>query len=148
MLEHKLQALFTEIGASKRMVLSTSLDDKVTSRMMSIIIDGGKFYFQTDKDFRKYEQIKGNPHVALCIDNLSIEGICKECGKPQDFSEFCVRYQQYYEGSYNAYTHLERERLFVIEPIYIQRWVYIENKPFVEIFDLEKEIYTLKEYIC
>ncbi len=43
--------------------------------MMSIIIDGGKFYFQTDKDFRKYEQIKGNPHVALCIDNLSIEPI-------------------------------------------------------------------------
>lgn len=64
------------------MVLSTSYQDKVTSRMMSVIIFDGEFYFQTDKNFRKYNQIKNNPNVLLCCDNISVEGICTELGKP------------------------------------------------------------------
>ena len=38
----------------KKMVLSTSLDDYVTSRMMSIIQMDGFLYFQTDKTFRVF----------------------------------------------------------------------------------------------
>lgn len=41
------------------MVLSTSLHDEVTSRMMSFIIQDEKFYFQTDNRFRKYAQLRG-----------------------------------------------------------------------------------------
>lgn len=38
--------------------------------MMSVVLINGVFYFQPDKTFRKYEQIKDNPNVALCIDNI------------------------------------------------------------------------------
>lgn len=38
-----------EFGAGRPMVVSTSLHDRVTSRMLSVVLMDGKFYFQTDK---------------------------------------------------------------------------------------------------
>lgn len=50
--KEKYSKFFEKIGRSKFMVLSTSKDDFVTSRMVSIIVIDGKFYFQTDKNFK------------------------------------------------------------------------------------------------
>lgn len=72
MFKEKYSKFFEKIGRSKFMVLSTSKDDFVTSRMVSIIVIDGKFYFQTDKNFKKYNQIIVNPNVSLCIDNVLI----------------------------------------------------------------------------
>ncbi|MFV0341337.1 MAG: pyridoxamine 5'-phosphate oxidase family protein [Anaerocolumna sp.] len=132
---YKVRKLFEEIGASKKMVLSTSLDNHVTSRMMSIIIMDNSFFFQTDKTFRKYSQIQGNNCVALCFDNLQIEGICYETGKPADFTDFCEKFNIYFKSSYNKYTLMQNERLFRIEPTFIQKWIYEEGQPFIEIFN-------------
>lgn len=91
---------YKEFAKSKKMVLSTSLNDVVTSRMMSILVLNKKMYFQTDKAFRKYSQLKGNPNVSLCIDNIQIEGHCEEIGHPSENIEFCEAYKKYYTGSY------------------------------------------------
>lgn len=48
MFEDKYLKFWQEFGTCKKMVLSTSLNDKVTSRMMSIVVMDGKLYFQTD----------------------------------------------------------------------------------------------------
>lgn len=48
------EALWRELGESRKMVLSTSLDNLVTSRMMSVVIMDGRLYFQTDRTLRKY----------------------------------------------------------------------------------------------
>ncbi len=89
----KLQELFRTIGECNNMVLSTSTNDKISSRMMSIIMIDGCFYFQTDKEFRKSKQISENPNVALCFENVSIEGQCSELGKPSknDFLLICFK---------------------------------------------------------
>lgn len=71
--EVKRQAFFNQMDNHKSMALSTSLNNKVTSRMMSIVIIENKLYFQTDITFCKYKQIKYNPKVALCADNIQIE---------------------------------------------------------------------------
>lgn len=78
----KLSDFLDEFGKGRKLVLSTADNNKVTSRMMSIVQINGSFYFQTDKTFRKYQQINNNPFVALCIDNMQIEGVCKEIGHP------------------------------------------------------------------
>lgn len=83
-----------EFGESRVMVLSTSFQDAVTSRTMSIVALEEKLYFQTDKTFRKYEQLKANPNVALCIDNIQMEGQCCEVGKPLEHPGFC-----YFKGN-------------------------------------------------
>ena len=85
----KLHELFLEFGLGKKMVLSTCVNHQVSSRMMSLVLLDGKFYFQTDLNLRKYQQLKSNPNVALCIDNLQIEGICEEIGHPLDNTAFC-----------------------------------------------------------
>ena len=137
-----------KFGVSKKMVLSTSFNDIVTSRMMSIVCIDEKLYFQTDKNFRKYRQIKANSNVALCIDNIQIEGKCEEIGKPIDNKEFINLYKICFESSFNKYSNLENERLFMVIPTFIKRWVYIENIPYMEIFDLKNNKYELKKYIC
>ena len=136
--------LFENIGEHKNMVLSTSLNEKVTSRMMSIVVIDGAFYFQTDCHFRKYKQIMSNPNVALCADNLQIEGLCREIGRPHDHSEFCALYQRHFSTAYELYSGLESERLFAVKPVYIQKWLYENGCPFVETFDFANKFYRKK----
>ena len=141
-----IQKLFSELGNNKNMVLSTSYNDIITSRMMSVIIHNGLFYFQTDRTFRKYHQILNNPNIALCADNISIEGVCTEIGKPRDNKDFINLYKQYYKSSYQIYSSLRNEILFMVEPKYIQRWIYEDSKPYIEIFDFENKVHKKSPY--
>lgn len=142
----KLRSFFADFGKARKMVLSTSAKDKVSSRMMSVVQIDGKFYFQTDKKLRKYRQISVNKNIALCIDNIQIEGVCKEIGSPLDNDEFCNAFRVFYKGSYDAYTSLEDERLFVVEPVFIERWIYFDRVPYIETYDIEAEYYSCNEY--
>ena len=135
-----------EFGDHRLMVLSTSLHDVVTSRMISAVAADRRLYFQTDTKSRKYAQLKENPHAALCIDNIQIEGICRETGHPAADPVFCELYERSFPGSYERYTNLQSERLFCMEPAFIERWLYIEGKPYVEKFDLSAGEYSLAEY--
>lgn len=146
--EFKKEEIFSNFGYSKNMVLSTSYQDKVTSRMMSVIIFDGEFYFQTDKNFRKYNQIKNNPIVSLCCDNISVEGICTELGKPLDNNRFIKLYEKYYNYSYQQYSSLQNERLFKVTPLYIQIWIYENAKPYIEILDFKSNEYRKTLYEC
>ena len=139
--------LFQHLGESQKMVLSTSLNDKVTSRTMSIIIVDDKFYFQTDIMFRKYSQIQNNPNVSLCIGNIQVEGHCKEIGHPNVNPVFCQLYEKNFPGSYKRYTLLKNERAFEVKPLYIQKWIYESDIPFVEKYDFCKMTYSKDQYV-
>lgn len=142
----KFSKLLDEFGKGKNMVLSTSDNNRVMSRMISIVQINCSFYFQTDKSFRKYSQIKNNHFVALCIDNIQIEGICEELGHPINNQDFCSLYKKYFNNSYKMYSLLDNERLFAITPTYIERWLYKDGMPFLEKYDIEKKDYKLEEY--
>ena len=139
-------AFLSEFGKGRKMVLSTSLDDKVTSRMMSVVQQNGIFYFQTDKHSRKYDQLIRNENVALCIDNIQIEGICKEMGYPLENPDFCTQYKECFLGSFERYSSLSNEVLFAVTPLYLERWIYKDGNPFVESFDIAKRVYYICEY--
>lgn len=138
---------YKELGENKKMVLSTSRNDVVTSRMMSIIVLNKKLYFQTDKTLRKYNQLKENPNVSLCIDNIQIEGHCEKVGSPLENLEFINAYKKYFPNSYARYTALGNERLFAVTPTFIERWLYIEGIPYIERFDIVNKQHHLKPYI-
>ena len=141
------RAFLQEFGKGRKMVLSTSLQDYVTSRMMSIVQKEGNFYFQTDREMRKYGQLSGNPRVALCIENIQIEGLCREIGRPVEHQDFCSLYEECFPGSFHRYSALEKECLFEVTPLYIERWLYLEGKPFIEILDVEGQRYLRREYV-
>lgn len=141
MYDKKLNELFRSIGKARKIVLSTSCNDRVTSRMMSFIIFNNKFYCQTDKNFLKYQQIESNPNVALCLDNIQIEGIAKNIGKPLENQKFINLFKQYYKTSYEIYSFLENEILLEIKPTFIGVWTYKEFIPVREFYNLKtKEI--------
>lgn len=144
--ETKLNEFYFEFGLGRKMVLSTSSSDRVSSRMMSVIQIDGLFYFQTDKKMRKFKQITENPYVALCIDNIQIEGVCEELGRPLDVPSFCEAYKECFPTSFELYSSLEDERLFSVKPDYIERWLYENGHPYFEVFDLETKEYRLTKY--
>ncbi|MGL4572678.1 MAG: pyridoxamine 5'-phosphate oxidase family protein [Clostridium sp.] len=140
-INYKIKEFYESFGSGKKMVLSTSHNNKVSSRMMSIVLIDGVFYFQTDKTFRKYEQIKDNPNVALCIENIQVEGECLELGHPSSNDVFCKVFESCFKGSYEAYSSLKNERLFAVRPTYIEKWEYKDGKSFIEILDIENKVY-------
>ena len=145
--EMQKKLLFQSLGESGKMVLSTSLHDKVTARTMSMIILDAKFYFQTDVMFRKYEQIQKNPNVSLRVDNIQIEGLCEEIGHPETFPIFCELFEKNFSTAYQRYTLLKNERVFEVKPRYIQKWTYENNVPFVERYDFSNMVYTKEQYV-
>ena len=144
--EKNLAEFYEIFGKSKTMVLSTSFQDYVTSRMISVVVMDGCFYFQTDRKFRKYVQIKNNPQVSLCIDNVQLEGECVELGHPTGHEAFCKLYRQAFPSSFQRYTELETEVLFKVVPGWIQRWIYEQSDPYIEIYDCENKRYEKVQY--
>ena len=72
-----------EFLASKpAIVLATSLDGRVTARTVSMASEGLDVYFMSWGHHTKCIQIRGNPRVALCRDNVQIEGLAEILGSP------------------------------------------------------------------
>lgn len=143
----KIKTFLSDFGSGRKMVLSTSENNRVSSRMMSVVQIGGEFYFQTDITMKKYHQISVNNNVALCIDNIQIEGECTEIGSPLNNSLFCDVFQECFKGSYDAYSALKNERLFVVKPLYIERWIYKDGVPYIEAFDMLAQQYSFNKYL-
>lgn len=143
----KIRLFFSDFGKGRKMVLSTSENNRASSRMMSIIQIDRIFYFQTDIKMNKYHQIISNNNVALCIDNIQIEGICEEKGHPLKNIDFCNVFQECFKGSYDAYSSLKDERLFSVAPTYIERWVYKNGMPYIETFDIKNQQYSFDIYL-
>lgn len=143
----KYNSFLSDFGKGRKMVLSTSENDIVSSRMMSIVQIDGVFYFQTDVTLRKYQQLLNNHNAALCIDNIQIEGVCEELGHPLLNEDFCNIFKECFKGSYDAYTSFKNERLFAVKPVYIERWIYKDGVPYIESFDIKAQLYNFSEYI-
>lgn len=128
----------------KTMVLATSSDNRVTARNMSCVIINDRIYFQTDKTFLKYEQILNNPNVALCTDNIQVEGIAKTRKHPfdEENKEFVKSFEKNYKGSYDNYSNLDNEVVIEVDPTFITLWKYENGHPFRDFLDIsEKKAY-------
>ena len=63
-------------------VVATSDKDKVAARTVYFVMLNSCVYFLTSKAYDKYKQIVKNPNVALCSDNIQIQGVAKVKGHP------------------------------------------------------------------
>lgn len=145
--EESLTKLWKKIGTHGVMTLSTCAANRVTSRKMSVVVINGKFYCQTSENYLKYKQILQNPNVALCVDNFSIEGVCRDVGKPLDEENSIAAksIKKHFFLAYKHYSHLAEERLLEITPMLIYSWSYDGTKPYMEFWDFEAGSYR-KEY--
>ncbi|MFL0270089.1 inorganic diphosphatase [Candidatus Clostridium radicumherbarum] len=121
----------------KTMCLATSAYNRVTARSMSCIVINEKIYFQTDKTFLKYNQIMNNPYVALCVDNIQIEGLANIKGHPySDRNKYFIeKFKREHNGSFLNYSHMENEIVVEVKPSLITLWKYKDGKPFRDFLD-------------
>ena len=92
--ENEKGKVYKKIGKSKFAVLATSSQNKPTARTMSIVFFDNKIYCQTSNEYVKYKQICENKNVALCIENIQIEGIANIKGKTIEQSKFIEMYKK------------------------------------------------------
>lgn len=59
------------------MTLATSAGNDVTARTVSVAPVDEKIYFLTFNRSVKYRQIQQNPHVALCVGPIHIQGVAR-----------------------------------------------------------------------
>jgi uncharacterized pyridoxamine 5'-phosphate oxidase family protein len=146
--EVHLATFFARLGNAKKMVLATSENNKVTARNMSCIIVDGVIFFQTDKTFLKYEQISANPFVALCVDNIQIEGIAQSVGHPlnSENGTFAALFQQNYKSSFDTYSHLKNEVVITVQPQKITLWEYENGNPLRIVIDIPNRVYSKQFY--
>ncbi len=149
MFGQKCKELFDGIQDHNIMCLATSKNNIVTARSMSVIVFEQKFYFQTDINLNKYEQIKDNPNVALSDKNIQIEGICNEIGHPltKKNSFFANLFEKNFSGSFDAYSSLKDERLFEVIPTKITVWGYDDGNAYQEFYDFANTSYQKKYYL-
>lgn len=142
----KFNELYDYLGNAKKMVLSTSFNDDVSSRTISVIILNNTLYFQTDKTSAKFQQLKKNPRASLCFDSLRIQGIVNVIGAPKENAEFCAFYKRFFPTAFNKYTFLQNEVLLEFKPIYAKKWIYEDGVPYEEIFDFTQKSYIKSKY--
>ena len=133
--------LFCDIGDHGIMVLSTCAGDRVTSRSMSVVVYGGRFYCQTNRDYLKYRQIAENPNVSLCFGKYSIEGVCEDAGRPYDVPGFIPAMERAYPDAVRRWSSLDCERVLMITPTYIRSWIYEDGIPYIEQWDIVHHSY-------
>ncbi|MDR0374554.1 MAG: pyridoxamine 5'-phosphate oxidase family protein [Treponema sp.] len=137
----ELEKIYAHIGEYKTMALATSSKNHPTVRLMSCIIYENKIFFQTGADLMKYKQICENNNVALCVDNIQIEGAANILGKINDKqnAEIMEIYKKYYKNSYETYKRNETEVLIEIVPKKIIKWDYENGKPYRIFIDMDNK---------
>lgn len=129
-----------QIDKNKLMVFATSTGDRVTARMMSVINHGLNIYFQTSVNSTKYQQLIKNPHVALCIGNMQIEGTAKIMGHPTEVPYFADNYPKSHLNSFKTYSSLSCSRVVEVQPTSVTYWKYDEQgQPYRDFLDLLNE---------
>lgn len=100
--------------------------------------DGLKVYMQTDKTFRKVDEIKKNENVAINFGSYNFEGKAKIVGAPKDNAMFMEKFKKKHPKSFKQYTNLPNEVLIEIELTECRIW----SKTMVVVNFLDK---TVKE---
>lgn len=84
MMEKAKEALREQIGQDRVMALATRNGGGVAVRTVNVYTYDGCFYFITEEDSNKYQQIAENNNVALSVDAVQIAGTAAPLGHPAD----------------------------------------------------------------
>lgn len=116
-----------EFLESKRaIVLATSLNDNVIARTVSYVNKDLQLYFWSYKNHEKCKQIKNNPTVALCRDNLQVEGLATLHGNILDPKNkmYLAPFKNKFPKDYDRYINEPKMILVKVKPTL---FVFLEN---------------------
>ncbi|GHU62759.1 hypothetical protein FACS189418_4720 [Clostridia bacterium] len=110
------QQLLSQFEKGTNIVLSTSLDDYVTSRTVTVISFQDNLYFASVKrpTALKFIQIEKNPNIALCTGSMKITGLAHIIGavSAQENTELAALYKEKLPEAYAKYA-LPSDSVFI-----------------------------------
>lgn len=123
--------IISSLEKNRNWVLSTSSNNIVSSRSMSIINRGLDIYFQTNECYLKHSQMQENSNVSLCFSNISIEGTASPIGnwKDPNNKELMEIYKYAHPSSFEAYGLLDGQVVYKVTPKVVKLWKYVEGNP-------------------
>lgn len=133
--------VFDILNNNKYIVLATSFENNVTARTISYIMIKDELYFQTLSTYEKAFQIKNNSNVALCLDNLQMNGTAQILTSPSENNEFLQKYKQIHNNAYNKYSMLENEVVIKVKINKASLWKYENNSGHKIVIDLINKEY-------
>ncbi|QQO10547.1 pyridoxamine 5'-phosphate oxidase family protein [Breznakiella homolactica] len=80
--KEKYREVMENLEKEPFIVLATLDGDKAAARTVFFFMYNSSIYFITSKPYSKYKQIAKNPNVALCINNIQIQGTAHIQGHP------------------------------------------------------------------
>lgn len=131
------------------MVLATSHDNRVIARNVLIASKGLDLYFFTWKHSRKCKQIEKNPRIALCKDDMQIEGLAEILGAllDEENKEYADILRNKFPDSVKRWENRPGIVIIRIKPTLIATAGEIINDHiYLEYLDLENEIAYAKEW--
>lgn len=101
-----LQTKLNLLEGAQEIVLSTCLNDHITSRLVDCACYETSIYFLTWSHHTKCNQIQENPKVAFCYRNLQIKGVAKILGNPllKNNQEHSERYKAKQQETFRRFT--------------------------------------------
>lgn len=144
----KRKQIFAELGDHAVGALATSDHNVPYVRSVSCIMMDGQFFFQSDRTMNKCVQIRENPKVSLCFQHINLQGTCIEMGNPMapGNERFYLLFSRHFPGAARRYSGMTEERVYVVKPVVINTWRYIDGKPYQEKLDMDLETYQIWQY--
>lgn len=145
------EMVMQKFSAGKIFALATLRNGHPTVRTMSGFSLNGKIYFQTDSLMEKAADIRKNNQVALCVDEIQIQGSCVEIGHPLDNANswFADMFKAFFPKAYAQYSHVKTERVYEMTPVMVKIWGKQKEVPaliYLKVDNKNCEIKIFEEY--
>lgn len=132
-MEVDLKKFQESLARAEVVFLSTSKNNKVTVRSISLVNIENRIYFYTAKKSLKTQQIEANPNVAINFERYQMEGTAKILGDPflEENKEVLHKLQEKYPGALGAEDQFSKKENLLVEVHLneLREWVYEGNKP-------------------
>ena len=142
------KAIQEVLSKKRQLILATSSENRTTARIISCSNIDLRILFLTGNKSLKVKQISKNPHVALAIDEINLEGNAIMHGYPLDPNNQVLieAYKLIHPDAFKEHAHLFDEILIEIIPTLIKRWNHETDPPNLEILDLQVHKAFIKSF--
>jgi len=139
--QKKKEEIIKFLESKHAIILATSHNNRVTARTVTFASKELDIYFMSWEHHTKCLQIRENPRVALCRDNVQIEGLAEILGSPLDEKnrEYAEIYRNKVPRDFEGFASQPGMILVKVTPISIVSMVNIDNWLYLEHLDIENE---------
>lgn len=136
------------LDENKEIILATSHNDRVTARTVSFTNDGLIIYFMSWDHNKKIRQIQKNPKIALCLNNLQIEGRAQILGyvnEEKNANILRIFKKKFSDLWISTFTRIKEMLMIKVNPTTLTKFENINRRFFLQTIKVvRKEAFQMR----